>query len=208
MTAWRLVLGLLAVAVYLALSHWLTLHAADRPWALAACLAPLWIGAAVVALRQRSVLGMLALVAVALLVGLVVARGGLGDVRQLYLLQHAGIHIALGAVFANSLRGGRLSLIGGVATRVHGVLTPAMQTYCRAVTISWVIYFVAMALLSVVVYRFFSWTAWSTLANIVTPLAIGAWFAGEFVLRYWLHPEFERATLMQAARAYTRASPR
>ncbi len=208
MTAWRLVMGLLAVAAYLAMSHWLTLHAADRPWAIAACLAPWWIGAAVVALRQRAMLGMAALLLVALLVGLVVARGGLGDVRQLYLLQHAGIHLALGAMFANSLRSGHLSLIGGVASRVHGGLTPAMQAYCRAVTFSWVIYFVGMALLSVIVYRYFSWTSWSTLANIVTPLAIGAWFVGEFVLRYWLHPEFERATLMQAARAYSRAAPR
>lgn len=208
MTAWRLVLGLLAVAAYLAMSHWLTLHAADRPWALAAFVAPLWIGAALVALRARAVPALLALAAAAVLVGWIVARGGLGDVRQLYLLQHVGIHLGLGAVFANSLRRGHLSLIGGVATRVHGRLTAAMQAYCRWVTVSWVVYFASMAVLSVIVYRYFSWAAWSTLANIVTPLAIAAWFGGEFALRYWLHPEFERATLMQAARAYTRAAPR
>lgn len=207
MTAWRLVPGLLAVAAYLTMSHWLTLHAADRPWALAAVVAPWWIGAAVVALRRRAVAALAALAAVALLVGLIVARGGLGDVRHLYLLQHAGIHAGLGALFANSLRTGRLSLIGGVAMRVHGQLTPEMQDYCRAVTVSWVVYFAAMALISLLVYRYLSWTAWSTLANIVTPLAIASCFGGEFALRYWLHPEFERATLMQAVRAYSRGSP-
>ncbi len=208
MSAWRLVLGLLVVAAYLTVSHWLTLHAADRPWALAAAVAPLWIGAMVVALRRRSWPALTALAGAAILVAAIVANGGLGDVRRLYLLQHAGIHLALGGVFLNSLRAGRMSLIGGVAMRVHGSLTPPMLAYCRAVTVSWVVYFFAMALLSMAVYRFFSWTAWSTLSNIVTPLVIAGWFGGEFVLRYWLHPEFERATLLQAARAYGRASPR
>ena len=83
-----------------------------------------------------------------------------------------------------------------------------MQAYCRRVTWSWVIYFAAMALLSVLVYRYADWNTWSTLANIVTPLVIAALFVGEFVLRYWLHPEFERATLLDAARAYSRTSPR
>jgi len=36
----------------------------------------------------------------------------------------------------------------------------------------------------------------------VTPLAIVALFIGEYLLRYRLHPEFERATLAQAVRAY------
>ncbi len=208
MPVWRLVLGLLAVGAYLALSHWLTLHAAGQPWALAAWVAPLWVAAAVVAARQRARAGAAGLLAVAVGVALIVERGGLGDIRQLYLLQHAGIHLVLGAVFANSLRGDRESLIGGVAARVHGSLTVEMSEYCRRVTVSWVIYFMLMATASVLVYLFFSWATWSFLANIATPLVIGALFVGEFLLRYWLHPEFERASLMDAARAYNQAAPR
>lgn len=208
MPVWRLALGLLAVGAYLALSHWLTLHAAGQPWALAAWVAPLWIVAVPVAIRQRSWAAAAGLLVIALAVALIVSRGGLGDIRQLYLLQHAGIHLVLGFVFANSLRGERLSLIGGVATRVHGQLTVEMQAYCRRVTISWVCYFLLMTLASFAVYLFFSWAAWSFLANIATPIIIAALFVGEFLLRYWLHPEFERATLMDAARAYSRTSPR
>ncbi len=208
MAVWRLALGLLAVGAYLALSHWLTLHAAGQPWALAAWVAPLWIVAVPVAVRQRSWAAAAGLLAIALAVAVIVSRGGLGDIRQLYLLQHAGIHLVLTIVFANSLRGERLSLIGGVATRVHGQLTAEMQAYTRRVTISWVVYFFLMTLASVAVYLLFSWTVWSFLANIATPLMIAILFVGEFLLRYWLHPEFERATLMDAARAYSRTSPR
>ena len=43
---------------------------------------------------------------------------------------------------------------------------------------------------------------WAAFANLVTPLAILLLFVGEYLLRYRLHPEFERATLAQAVRAY------
>jgi uncharacterized membrane protein len=43
---------------------------------------------------------------------------------------------------------------------------------------------------------------WATFANLLTPVAILVMFVGEYVLRYRLHPEFERATLAQAVRAY------
>ena len=39
-------------------------------------------------------------------------------------------------------------------------------------------------------------------ANLLTPLAMLVMFVGEYLLRYRLHPEFERATLAQAVRAY------
>ena len=41
-------------------------------------------------------------------------------------------------------------------------------------------------------------------ANLLTPLAMVLMFVGEYLLRYRLHPEFERATLAQAMRAYSR----
>ncbi len=48
MPRWRLALGLLALAAYVAASHWLTVHAAAERWSLAAFAAPLWIAAALV----------------------------------------------------------------------------------------------------------------------------------------------------------------
>ena len=205
MTPWRLAAGLLAAAVYALFSHWLTLMSAGQPWALAAVVAPFWFIGLLLALRRGQRWALVALAGVAAVVAVVVALGGLADVNLLYLLQHAGIHLALFASFGLSLRPGRTSLIGGVAARVHGgTLTPAMWAYTHRVTAAWAAYFLAMALLSVWVFLALDWASWSLLANVLTPLAIGAVFIGEYLLRYWLHPEFERASLMDAARAYSR----
>lgn len=203
---WRLAAGLLGAAAYALLSHWLMLHAAAEPWAVAALLGPLLFMAFGVALKR----GSRPLLAAALLsaIGLtaLVARGGVGEVSRLYVLQHAGIHAALALSFGITLRRGPLSLIGRVAQHVHGSLSPAMVAYTHAVTRAWTIYFAAMTLLSLAVYAACTWSTWSLLANLLTPLAIAVLFVGEHLLRYRLHPEFERTTLSAALRAYSRGA--
>lgn len=201
---WRLAAGVLAAGAYAVLSHWLMLHAAGEPWAVAALLGPLLLAALAVALQRRQwhMLAALALAVIGL--AAVVARGGLGDMNRLYVLQHVGIHLALCASFGATLLGGRLSLIGRVAEHVHGTLSPAMAAYTRAVTRVWTIYFAAMALVSIWIYATGAWSTWSLLANVLTPIVIAALFIGEYLLRYRLHPEFERTTLSAAVRAYSR----
>jgi uncharacterized membrane protein len=207
------------IVLYVGLSNWLTVHAAERPWAIAALLGPIWIVGFLAALRQRHLIGLGALAAVALAVAAIVARGGVGDVSRLYVMQHVGIHIALCVSFGITLlrKGGSgsddggeasLSLIGRIAKRVHGSLTPDMTAYTRRVTTAWTVYFMCMAWLSVAIYALAPWATWSLLANVVTPIAIVAMFVGEHVLRYRLHPEFERASLMDALRAYRGAETR
>jgi uncharacterized membrane protein len=61
-----------------------------------------------------------------------------------------------------------------------------------------------MAALSVGLFVFAPFDAWAVFANLLTPLAMVLMFVGEFVLRYRLHPEFERATLADAMNAYSR----
>ena len=203
--AWRVALGLGAAAGYALLSHWLMLHAAERPWAIAALLGPLLAAGLGVALRSRHWPSVAAAVLAAVMLVAIVARGGLGSVNRLYLLQHVGIHLALFITFAATLRRGRLSLIGSVAARVHGGLTPAMAAYTRRLTGVWAGYFLGMALLSLAVYATRPWSDWSLLANLVTPVVIAALFVGEHLLRYRLHPEFERSGLLDTMRAYSRA---
>ncbi|WP_428423139.1 hypothetical protein [Methylibium sp.] len=202
MPNWRLSLGLLAAAAYAVLSHWLMLHAADRPWAVAALLGPLLLAGLGVALRRGHLPSLAGFVFALLGLYALVARGGVGDLNRLYLLQHAGIHLALFISFAASLRPGRLSLIGGVAQRVHGRLSPDMVVYTGKVTRMWAGYFLAMVLASLCVYALAPWSVWSLLANLVTPVLITTLFVGEYLLRYRLHPEFERTTLSAALRAY------
>jgi uncharacterized membrane protein len=207
MSAWRLALAAAALAAYAAGSHWLMVNAADRPWAVAALFGPLVLAVAAAGWRQRPPwilaacgLGVAALAAV-------VARGGVGDVHRMYVLQHAGIHLALAAGFGVTLRPRGKALIEMLAERVHqGPLTAGMRAYTRRLTLAWVLYFLGMVLVSVLVYLLAPWAWWSIFCNAVTPLAAVAFFAGEHVLRYRRHPEFERITMGTALAAYRNAS--
>ena len=199
----RLMAGLLAVAGYALLSHLLMLHAASEPWAVAALFGPLILPCLALAWRRRQPLLLAASVLAALALVVIVARGGLGDVKRLYLMQHAGTHLALGLTFLASLRGGGPSLITQMARRVHAV-SPGMEAYTVQVTKLWVGYFLGMVLLSVAVYALLPWSAWSLLANVLTPVIIGLVFVGEHWARYRLHPEFERLSLAEMVRAVSR----
>ena len=204
MANWRLGLGLLAVGGYALLSHLLMVHAADQPWAVLAIFAPLLAGVLGVALRRRDGLTIAATLGVFAVLGWVVFLGGAGDANRLYVTQHAGIHLALCGMFAATLRPGGLPLISRLAQQVHGFLTPAMAAYTRGLTGLWALYFLAMALLSVWIYAACAWATWSLFANIATPLSAAVFFVGEYLLRYVLHPEFERVSLADAMRAYQR----
>jgi len=206
--ALRLLAAGLAGAAYLLGSHWLMTSAPASPWNAVVVVGPMLVAAGVVAWQrgQRA----LALVAAAATAALVVqaGRGGGVAAETLYLGQHVAVHLLLAFVFGSTLAAGREPLVSALARRVHGSLTPAMAAYSRRVTVAWTVYFVAMAVLSIVLFATAPFVAWAAFANLVTPLAIVAMFVGEYLLRYRLHPEFERTTITQAVRAYAdRAQP-
>jgi uncharacterized membrane protein len=192
---------LLAGVTYACVSHWMMLYHAAQPWAIVVLLGPLWLTALGLAGSRFGKAGL----AVASLIGValfaLVMLGEAGDTDRLYVLQHVGINVVLCGWFGGSLRTGRLSLIGQFAERVHP-LSPAMVRYTAQVTCVWALYFAAMVVASIVVYARFSFAAWSVLANLLTPLLVGALFLGEYLLRYRLHPEFERTRLVDAVRAF------
>jgi len=192
---------LIAGVSYALVSHWMMTRHAAEPWALVVLLGPLWLTAMGLAGSRFGAWGLaLAGLAGAALFVLVL-HGEAGDPNRLYVLQHAGINILLCGWFGGSLRRGRLSLIGQFAERVHA-LSPAMRRYTAQVTRVWTAYFAAMAVASVVVYASLPFTAWSVLANLLTPLLVAVLFVGEYLLRYRLHPEFERTRLSDAVRAF------
>lgn len=206
-----LLLAATAVVAYALASHWLMLHAAAQPWAVLVLLSPL-LAAAGALLARAGWLG--AGLALALLAAGVIgwrlvepmdATPG-SALNRLYVAQHVGVHALLLALFARSLHGPGLSLIGQLAQRVHA-LTPAMVAYTRSVTRMWCAYFAGMVLLSLGVYAVGSWPQWSLLANLGTPVAIAALFIGEHAARYRLHPEFERTSLATAVQAWRRRPP-
>jgi len=191
-----------AAVAYVLVSHWLMTRAPASPWNAVIIVGPMLGAAALVAWQRRQWL--LAALATLAAAGLVVQawRGHELPAGSLYVCQHVAIHLLLALVFGLTLQAGREPLVTALARRVHGSLTPAMASYSRKVTLAWTAYFVAMAALSVVLYAAAPFDVWAAFANLVTPLAIVLMFIAEYLLRYRLHPEFERATLAQAVRAY------
>jgi len=209
MTRWRLALLLLAGVGYAVLSQWMMLYHADAPWALAVLLGPLWLTALGLAASKFGTKGTVAAVVVGLALFALVLRGGAGDTNRLYVAQHVGMHALLAWWFGSSLRGithGGLSVIGQFAQRVHA-LTPDMRVYTGQVTKLWTAYFIAMALASLAIYAWLPFSAWALFANVLTPIFIAALFIGEHVIRYRLHPEFERVRMIDAVRAFYGNAP-
>jgi len=193
----------LALAGYALLSHLLMLYAAEEPWAVLVLLGPLLLGVSGVAVQQRHLPSLLAcMVAACGLWAYVTTHDGLHRIEHLYVLQHAGLHFAFGCVFAATLRRGSRPLITAFAMRLHHTVTPALLQYTRRVTEVWAVYFGAMVALSLALFATAPWWWWSVFANLVTPVAAVVLFVGEYVLRYRLHPEFERITMAQALKAY------
>jgi len=197
-------IALLSVG-YLALSQWLMTSAPESPWNAAALLAPMLAAAAAGAWaagqRVRSVLALAGIAALCLQALL----GVLIPAPLLYLGQHVGINLGLAWWFGSGLREGHEALITRMAALVHRHMPPAMVAYTRNVTRAWVVYFIAMSAVSLLVFALAPFETWAWFANFATPLALAAMFGGERLLRYRLHPDFERSSVADTIRAYREA---
>jgi uncharacterized membrane protein len=198
----RIAAVVLAGAAYVVGCHWLMTRAEPSAWNAVGVLTPMLAAIAVGAWRGgQPWLGGAAALAIA---GLC-ARALLGlhmSAQWLYLAQHAGVHLFLAIAFGGTLRRGHTPLITTLASRVHRTLTPAMVAYTRTATLAWTLYFVGMAVVSVVLYAVAAFDTWAVFANLLTPLTVAAMFGAEYLLRYRLHPEFERASIADAIRSY------
>jgi uncharacterized membrane protein len=197
-------IALLSVG-YLALSQWLMTSAPGSPWNAAALLAPMLAAAAIAAWaagqRLRSLLALAAIAALCLQALL----GVLIPAPLLYLGQHVGINLGLAWWFGSGLRDGHEALVTRMAAMVHRHMPPPMVAYTRNVTRAWVVYFIAMSAASLLTFMLAPFETWAWFANLATPIALAAMFGGERLLRYRLHPDFERSSVADAIRAYRAA---
>jgi uncharacterized membrane protein len=174
------------------------------PWALEAVLrrvgtrglALLLLGATAVSLPLRRARAGGGLAATAGMAGLLAVAAASGDARVLRLVP-AWIYVALAALFAASLRGP-----GSILERAARWLVPEapgfIRGYCRAVTAAWVAVFFANAAIVVWLALAGHPDAWRRFTSRDVWLAMGAFSAGEFLVRktwfrYYFHGgPFER----------------
>ncbi|MES2533216.1 MAG: hypothetical protein V4636_19390 [Pseudomonadota bacterium] len=200
MSRWRIALLLLAGGAYAGLSHWMMVWHAAEPWAVAALLGPMWLSVVGLMGGRFGKPGIAATIVLGLIGFALVLRGEAGNPDRLYVLQHAGIHAVLCCWFGGTLRADRLSLIGQFAQRIHP-LSPGMREYTTLLTRIWTVYFAGMVVASIGIYALLPFDVWSVFANLFTPVSAVVLFVGEHLLRYRIHPEFERTRLIDAFRA-------
>lgn len=109
----------------------------------------------------------------------------LDNFKWVYLLQHAGIHLALAWVFANSLKAGAVPLCTQFARLVQpdDTMSDAALRYTRQVTVAWVVFFVAIGVASILIFWLCSLAVWTLFSTFVTFGLTAAMFAVEAMIR-------------------------
>lgn len=81
---------------------------------------------------------------------------------------------------------------------------PEVLRYTRRVTAAWTLLFVALFAASCALFFGGFVAAWSLLANIVSPLLLGAMFVVEYAVRLRVLPHWERVGILGGIRAFSR----
>jgi uncharacterized membrane protein len=157
--------------------------------------------------RRFIMLGVLALSCIALWAEWPALENHFGLV---YWLQHVGMQLILFITFGRTLIAGRQPLCTRFAQAVHVLVTPQHEIYTRQVTIAWTLFFVAMALVSTLLFFLAPLATWSIFANFLTLPLVALMFIAEYWIRRWVLPEMRHTHILDAVRAFrnTPAPPR
>jgi len=166
-----------SLAPSLAILLWLTWHSPKRPAMLLLC--------AVVGGLLWGVWGMLE-----------------RNFSWVYFLQHAGTNVMLAAVFGVTLARGRQALCTRFAEVVHGSLSPEEVRYSRQVTLAWTLFFLAISLISSVLFFFVSIEVWSVFANFLSFPLILLMFVVEYGIRLRKLPHQKKHSILDGMLAY------
>ena len=201
--------GLTALAALLAVAFVVFAHAAlvDRlPARVGAALSlvPLALLAAWLLRRSRHRVAVVAAIAAATAAGIAFWDELVAHFPSVFFAEHAGANLLLAVLFGRTLLPGHEPLVARFARIVHGTIPPEVERYTRHVTLAWTIFFTTLFTLSCLLYLGGWLAAWAALANIASPLLIGAMFVGEYAIRHRVLPHWERVGIMGGVRAFAR----
>ena len=205
MSAWRLAAKSTALIGVALLVVWVSLNPSELTiWVLASPLLLLALGQARAAWActpksaawrhwAAAALATLAFALIACFSPALVSR-----FEWLYLAQHVGVHALLAAVFARSLLPGNTPLCTKLAAWVHEDVTePPLWRYTRGVTMAWALYFSAVCLVSLALFRWGSFAAWTWFSTIGTLAGTGLMFVIENFTRRFFLPAKDRIGLLR-----------
>lgn len=125
-----------------------------------------------------------------------------GNFAWIYLLQHVGMQVFLGWLFARTLLPRKTPLITQLAIRMRGPLAPELLRYTRAATFAWVLFFAFDGAVSLLLFALAPFSLWSLFANVLTWPLVAAMFVGEYVVRRLAHPRIEHVSITAGMRAF------
>jgi uncharacterized membrane protein len=204
-------LGIAALVIgYPLLAHYTNESAHNNNLGALVAIAPVVLIALVLAWRSPRrfvMLGVLMLFCIALWAGWPALETHFGLV---YWLQHVGMQLILFITFGRTLIAGRQPLCTRFAQAVHAPLTPQHENYARQATIAWTLFFVAMALVSTLLFFLAPLAIWSVFANFLTLPLVALMFIAEYWVRRWVLPDMQHTHILDAVRAFrnTPARPR
>lgn len=173
-------------------------------------LTPLGATALVMAWKARARILLLSLYAAGALV-IVLNLNQLRDhTAWLYFIQHAGAMTLLGLTFGSTLGNNHADAL---CSRIAGfiITEPLDADYLRytwKVTLAWMIYFAASAILSVLLFFLASIEVWSVFANFLTPVSLVIMFVGEYMVRQRALPHGPRLSVTDTIQAYQKYAQR
>lgn len=127
----------------------------------------------------------------------------LANFKWVYLLQHAGIHLALAWVFANSLRPGATPLCTQFARIVQptAAMSDTVLRYTRQVTQVWVAFFLLIGVGSLAIFWLCSLPVWTVFSTFVTMGLTAGLFIVEAIVRRHALPASYRSSFVSTWRA-------
>jgi len=119
-----------------------------------------------------------------------------------YFIQHAGTYLMLASVFGVTLARGRQALCSRFAEAVHGTLAPEVLRYTRQLTLAWTLFFIAISLLSGLLFLFARTETWSVFANFLSFPLVLLMFGVEYLVRLRKLPDLEKHSILDGMLAF------
>lgn len=202
----RIVFVVLAVIAYAILAHYSNAVPGHEDLGALLAIAPVWIGALILAWRSRHrALGLLAC-ALAAALALAEWKSLRGHFTWLYLIQQAGAYGLLGLSFGRSLAAGQVPMCTRFATLAHGSLSADAVRYTRKVTLAWTVFLSATSAAVLILYFAAPLRAWSVFTNFCTAPLVGLMFIGEYLVRLRVLPDMQHESILGTVRASIRGS--
>ena len=124
-------------------------------------------------------------------------------VDHVVYLENLAFNLFLALMFAITLWPGREALVTRLArTARHGDMPDAVVGYTRAITAAWALYFVAIALVSTVLFFAQPRETWSLFINVLVWPLTATMFVAEYAVRLRVLRGLDHISLIATMRAY------